>query len=110
MALFVLTDQPEFLLTAFKKAVDNNEVRTWSYDQDGDLTHTAERWVQKAWFRPKIRRELLYLPILSPTNSRMSTLVYAVYHGRLIESLLVHCDGLFTEARASSAPTADDVV
>lgn len=111
MALHFRTNTPKKLLAAFKKAIDEGKVVTWSYDADGDFTHTAQQWKSLAWLRPKvIEKEGLVLTILKPKNSKISSEVYAIYHGRFIESMLVHCDSLFTQAEATAYPADGDVV
>lgn len=111
MAIHFQTSTPKKLLAEFKKAIDDGKIVTWSYDSEGDFTHTAQQWKSQAWLRPKIReREELILVILKPKNSKVSSEVYAIYHGRFIESMLVHCDSLFTNAVATSFPADGDVV
>ena len=93
------------LLAAYKKAVDGGHVATWSYDSDGDFTHTADQWNKKAWLRPKIKEgTALVFYILKPEDDVLSSAIYAVYHGRFIETMLRHCDGLFDSARATAMP------
>jgi hypothetical protein len=111
MAIHFRTTPPKKLLAAFKKAIDDGKVATWSYDADGDFTHTAQQWKGQAWLRPKVKEgEDLTLTILKPKNSNISSEVYAIYHGRFIESMLVHCDSLFTDAAATALPADGDVV
>ena len=111
MALHFKTSTPKKLLATYKKLIDDGRVKTWSYDSDGDFTHTAEQWSRKAWLRPKIiEREELVFYILSPKESDLSSAVYAVYHGRFVESLLQHCDKLFSEASATAMPEAGDII
>lgn len=111
MAVHFKTTTPKKLLAAFKKAIDEGKIVTWSYDADGDFTHTAQQWKSLAWLRPKIREgEDLMLTILKPQKSKVSSQVYAIYHGRFIESMLVHCDSLFSEATATALPADGDVV
>jgi hypothetical protein len=110
MAIYFETKTPKKLLAAYKKAVDDGHVSTWSYDSDGDFTHAADQWNKKAWLRPKIKEgtELAFY-ILKPKESTLSSVVYAVYHGRFIESMLRHCDELFSSSRATSMPEGGDV-
>ncbi len=111
MAIHFKTNTPKKLLAEFKKTIDDGKIVTWSYDSDGDFTHTAQQWKFQAWLRPKIREgEELILIILKPKNSKVSSEVYAIYHGRFIESMLVHCDSFFTTAVATSFPADGDVV
>jgi len=111
MAVHFKTSTPKKLLATFKKAIDEGSVVTWGYDSDGDFTHTAQQWKSKAWLRPKILEgKELILTIVKPQNAKVSSEVYAVYHGRFIESMLVHCDSLFTDAIATAFPADGDIV
>jgi hypothetical protein len=111
MAIYVKTATPVELLATYKKAIDGGHVKTWAYDSDGDITHTAEQWNRKAWLRPKIQEgTALALYILTPKDQDLSSEIYAIYHGRFIESILRHCDKLFSEARATALPEGSDVI
>ena len=110
MAIYFNTSDPTRLLKEFKKKIDSKSILTWSYDQDGDFTHTPTQWIRKAWLRPKIENGKLALYILNPLNTHISTEVYAVYHGRFIESVLVHCDSLFSDCLSTAMPTTGDNV
>jgi hypothetical protein len=108
--IYFETKTPKKLLAAYKKAIDDGHVTTWSYDSDGDFTHTADQWSRKAWLRPKIEDgKALVFSIVKPQEATLSAVVYAVYHGRLIESMLRHCDELFIVGRASALPEGDDI-
>lgn len=111
MALHFITNQPKTLLNAFKNAIDEGRIVTWSYDSDNDFTHTAAQWKNLAWLRPKIKTESeLHFVILPPQDRHISSEVYAIYHGRFIEAMLRHCDKFFDNAIASSFPEAGDKV
>ncbi len=111
MAVHFETKTPKRLLAAYKKAIDDGHVTTWSHDRDGDFTHTVDQWRNKAWFRPQIIEGAeLILYILKPTDGTITTAIYAIYHGRFIESMLRHCDSLFSVARASAMPESGDTV
>ena len=110
MSITFKTYDPHGLLRAFKKAIDDGEIVTWSYDRDGDFTHTPEQWKSRAWLRPEIQSGQLYFYILTPANTNLSKVVYAVYHGRFIEAMLTHCDTLFTDGTASALPGNRDQV
>lgn len=110
MALYFKTDNPQKLLDEFKKAIKEGKTATWSPDKDGDFTHTPEQWKNLAWLRPKIEADKLALYILRPKDANITSLVYAVYHGRFIESMLLHCDNLFTDGTATAFPTGSDNV
>lgn len=111
MALHFKTDKPQKLLNTFKKAIDDGHVKTWSYDKDGDFTHATEQWKDKAWLRPRvISGRSLTLNILGPKNQKISSEVYAIYHGRFIEAMLRHCDELFSSGTASALPEDGDSI
>jgi hypothetical protein len=110
MAINFATTTPNKLLAAFKKAIDDKKVLTWAYDKDGDFYHTPEQWKDKAWLRPSVLDgQMLTLNYLTRTTTT-SKPDYAVYHGRFIETMLSHCDELFTTGSATSMPTNSDVV
>jgi len=111
MALHFKTATPNKLLSTYKKAIDDGHIATWSYDSEGDFTHTAEQWIKKAWLRPKIvANSELVLNIICPKEETISSMTYAIYHGRFIESMLRHCDSLFTEGCASAMPEEEDFI
>lgn len=108
MAVLVKTESPSSLLSAIKKAIDKDEVQTWSCDADGDFTHTTEQWRRRAWFRPVVREDRLVFNIFPPREKGISRVVYGIYHGRFIEMLLNHFDSRFKEATATALPIAGD--
>lgn len=111
MATNFYTNDPKGLLEAFKTAIDDGHVTTWSYDDDGDFTHTAEQWKEQAWLRPVIYTDQLTLNfVINPETKKSPRYLYGVYHGRFIETMLVHCDTLFTNASASALATNADRV
>jgi len=110
MAIRVTTAQPSAMLAAIKKAITERRVDTWSYDSDGDFTHTPPQWAKKAWLRPSIQAGALVLNILNPKGVTISKEVYAVFHGRFIEMLLAHFDTIFSDAQASAAVAVGDSV
>ena len=96
------------LLAAFKKAIDDKKVVTWSYDKDGDFTHTPQQWSGKAWLRPVVSQGRLTMNFLGPKGVTWE--VFGVYHGRFIESMIVHCNDLFTTGTATSKPATSDSI
>lgn len=106
MSIDFETNNPSALLAAFKKAIDDKHVETWSYDKDGDFTHTPPQWKSKAWLRPVISQGRLMMKFLGTKGTTWE--IYGVYHGRFIESMIVHCNSLFTKGAASAKPTSND--
>lgn len=110
MAIRVDTPNASALLSAIKETIDRGHIRTWSYDGDGDFTHTADQWNLKAWLRPTVQSGTLTFTIVTPKGQRLSKEIYGIYHGRFIEMLLVHFDEWFSDARATAMPTLLDIV
>lgn len=106
----IQTSAPQALLTAIKKAIDSNRVQTWTYDSDGDFTHSAPQWNHKAWLRPFVQSGALSLSILPPNGTKLSKEVYAIYHGRFIEMVLAHFDTEFSSGSATAMPVMSDLV
>ena len=110
MAIYFKTNNPQDLLVEFKSAIKKGHVSTWLCDEDGDFTHTPDQWKNRAWLRPKIEANKLALYIFGPKHVNISSEVYAIYHGRFIESMLRHCDQLFIDAISTALPRGSDSV
>jgi hypothetical protein len=109
MVRFETTD-PSALLQRIRSAIDAGRIVTWSYDKDGDFTHTRDQWMNRAWLRPSKETNKLSFFIVPPKGEEISRVIYAVYHGRFIESVLSHCDDAFTYAVATAFPEGADRV
>jgi hypothetical protein len=108
MSVQFMTDDPAKLLRDFKKKIKDGDIDTWKYDDAGDFTHTPDQWIHRAWLKPAIESDRLRLNIIRSKQYDFTWAIYGVYHGRFIESMLAHCQGLFTVGRATAKPgTAD---
>jgi hypothetical protein len=110
MAIYFTTNDPQKLLAAFMKKIDEKAIVTWSYDSDGDFTHTTPQWEKSAWLRPRVRDGKLALYIVCPKGKNITTTIYAIYHGRFIEAMLAHCDALFVQGQATAGIEGEDKV
>jgi hypothetical protein len=110
MALLFKTNSPQALLNDFKKKIDEGHVVTWSYDNDGDFTHTPDQWRAQAWMRPSIDLGGLKFNIVGHSKKNTTKALYGVYHGRLVESVATHCDDRFTDVTVTARPTNADIV
>lgn len=110
MAIYFSTSQPNGLLGAFKKAIDDGHIETWSYDSDGDFTHTPPQWKNLAWMRPVISSGLLTFRFLGSQARTTKKSTYGIYHGRFIESMLTHCDERFDSAQATAMAASGDQI
>ncbi|OUJ17093.1 hypothetical protein HK27_02180 [Acetobacter orientalis] len=108
MAVRVFTDAPEKLLSALKQAITDGVIQTWEIDSDGDLTHTSIQWGGKAWMRPHLLDDRVVFNIIASKKTSMSKTVYGVYHGRLIQTLLIHFDDKMKTVSATALGTVGD--
>ena len=108
MSVRAFTDNADGLLTRIKKLIDKGHITTWSYDSDGDFTHTPSQWKDKAWLRPQVQSDKLRLVILKSKTVPLTREVFAVYHGRFIEMLISHVADRYTSASASPNPVSGD--
>jgi hypothetical protein len=110
MSLSFNTTDPTSLLAKFKRAIDEGKVRTWTYDSQGDFTHTPDQWKKKAWMRPRLANGQLDFNIVAPRGESVTWEVYGVYHGRLAESVTTHLHDAFAAATATAKPVSGDLV
>jgi hypothetical protein len=109
--ILIPANDPARLLADIKLAIDAKRIRTWSYDDDGDFTHTAEQWLREAWLRPVLQKEHLQLVIIPPRDTHISSTIYAIYHGRFVEMVLRHFDGTLSgQIQVSIDPEDGDEV
>jgi hypothetical protein len=106
----IYTSSPSQLLKQFMHAIDQGHIVTWKYFRDGDFTHTPAQWASRAYMRPSLETGKLKFQIIKTPSSNVSVPVYAIYHGRLIESFLEHFDRSLSDASATALPFAGDVV
>ena len=110
MAVRAHSNSPQQLLNEINAAIRAGKVLTWQLDSEGDFTHSPEQWRNQAWFRPTIEPGMLVFKILGRKDVRMSTEVYAVYHGRFIEMLLAHFDQRFATVSSTAQPVVGEYV
>jgi len=110
MSVFVRTKAPKQLLENIQKGIDENKIRTWEYDRDGDFTYLAEQYARQAWLTPIIQSEGVAFGIIGVKGQKMGADIYAIYHGRFIQMLLEHFDTTIQFASASALPDKNDQI
>ena len=108
MAVYFSTRSPQALLDEFKKHISEGRVTTWEFDADGDFSPSLRQWNDAGWMVPAVEDGRLAFYILHRKGEVISTSAYAVFHGRLIESMLRFCDKLISEGRVTSFPEGRD--
>ncbi len=110
MALYVNTKDANALLNKLKKAIRDNQVRTWEIDQDGDYTYVPEQWKNEAWIRYRETRptpQCLVFGIVARKSKLLTKTVYGIYMGRFAEMLSTHFDDDFDSIEISSKLVRD---
>lgn len=104
MAVVIATPDPEGLLNQIRVNIDQERIKNWNYDQDGDFTHTPadKQFQNEAWMRPGVQPGCLVFSFVPRKDKATSQFVYAVYHGRLIEMLLTHFPASFDKVYATA--------
>ena len=94
MTIFVKTSSPGMLVDSIREKIKSQTIKTWTVDEDGDMTHAAEQWKYNAWIRTKIEPGLsrVVFYIICRNDRNLSVSDYAIYHGRFVEMLLTHFD------------------
>lgn len=88
MAIQIITSKPEILLEDIKNLIDAGKIDTWTYDADGDFTHSVEQWNNVAWFHPFFYRDRIIFGLIGRKGINISIDEYSIYHGRFIEMLV----------------------
>lgn len=87
MAVILKTNRPAWIIEQLHKRIDEHVIDTWTYDEDGDFTHTGQ-WQNKAWMCVHIENQRLYFYIIGRKSVDMTLMDYAVFHGRFVELIL----------------------
>jgi hypothetical protein len=115
MAVKIRASNPADLLAKIKKEINEGKIKTWTYETHNQKQYffhvtNDNQWKGKAWLLPNFEEELLVFNIIKPQSATVSTVAYAVFHGRFIEMLLAHFDKEFSIAWATAMPASGDVV
>lgn len=95
--LVVETSTPKKLLRDLKGAVSCGKIRVWDRDEEGDFTHTATQWGDKAWLRPIVSVGKLKFKMMRPRLARTTKAVYTFYQAHFAQMLLYHFGDRFSK-------------
>lgn len=115
MAVKIKTTDPSSLLAKIKRGISEGKIVTWTCETHNSKQYFShetsdKQWKGKAWLLPSFDGDVLVFNIIRPKTETISTVAYAVYHGRFIEMLLAHFEKDFSIAWATAMPVAGDVV
>ena len=103
MSIKFPTGTPQGLLDEIREAIDSGEVRSWSYDTEGDFTHDSTQWRDRAWLRPTVNAGALNFEVVKNKDLGLSKQVNGLYHGRFIDMLLTHFSDKISTVTATSS-------
>lgn len=111
MALYFSSSNPAGLQKKFEEAValgnKKDGIATWrKHKQSNHFTHTGPQFADGAWFHPKAEQGRLAFYLKFEQGKKFDPMLYAYYHGHLIETMIHHFDSHFT--LASATPNAVD--
>jgi len=98
MAVVVETEDADALLQHIRDLIEDEQIKIWNFEDDGDLNYKAKQYEGIAWFRPEKTSGGLRFKIMTNPKRKgeFTTEVKAIFHGRFIEMLLAHCTGHMT--------------
>lgn len=113
--MYLFSKDPQALLSSIKNAIMQGHIVTWKHSVHSGkdhFTHTTpdKQWENKAWLRAKVEADKLTFEIVRPKEKSVPRAVYAVYHGRFIQTTIDHVFNNFTVARATPNPVEGDDV
>jgi hypothetical protein len=108
MSIYVRTADPHKLISDINDKIKKSNIDTWSVDDEGDYTHTAIQWKNRAWFHPIFETDRVVFAIWGRVSENLSVVDYAIYHGRFVEMLLSHFDNECNNIEVTSLATSYD--
>lgn len=111
MAVIIQTNHPDILLDKIYEAIENKKAEKWECTEDGRLTYGALIWKNEAFFKPQIwvdDKELRFGLLKRKDRKHISSKLYATFHTKLIEMLLLRFDKDFKYVTATANRTDPD--
>ena len=89
MSIIVNTPNSTALLRKLQDAIDDEQIRTWSYDSHSFLYH-APQYEGKAHFELRSVDRALRFELVPPSSRGFDDEIYGVYHGHFAQMFLNH--------------------
>ena len=112
MAIIIITNNPDLLLDKIYEAIENKKAGKWISTEDGRLTYGTLLWKNEAFFKPQIwvdDKELRFGLLKRKDRKHISSKLYAYFHTKFIEMLLLKFDKYFTSVTATANRTEPDI-
>ena len=101
MAIIITSAQPRTLLKEIREQVHEGRLRNWRLKSGKYLAYVGDHG-NEAWLSPEISINELRFEITGPEVIGVNREMYAIYHGRFIETLLSCFTTWFTEVRVTA--------
>jgi hypothetical protein len=89
MSIWVTTREPNAFLAAIRRAIDDGRVRTWAYDENGDLHAKRKRTVvADAYFHPKTEADGVCFTLVLPSGGTIAGDFTFAWHTMQLMALL----------------------
>ena len=88
MAILIRTKHAQSIICRLKEQINNNQIPSWAYDDDGDFMSMDGSVV--AWMRPVVKSNRLDFYVIGRKDMEISIEEYAVFHSRFVEMLLTY--------------------
>lgn len=108
MSIFLRTDDPRALVSAFDGLLASKVVKAWIIDRYGNYFHDVPHWHDAAFFHPLTLGDGLRLNLhfIDKRCDRRSC--FSAFHGTMVETMLHHCADRFFDIHVSREPAYGD--
>lgn len=103
MAIIIKTNRPNTLPKQIKNDVEEEILKTWSLDKDGDFLHNPDQWIGKGWLRASIVEGFLRFGfVANPSNFKKDYFAHLQgrFTGMLINNLSDYFEHVTTTSKA----------
>lgn len=106
MGIIIKTNKPITLLKQIKNDVEEESLKTWSLNKDGDFFHNRDQWVGKGWLRALIDEGFLRFGFVE-NSSDFKKDYFAHIQGRFTGMLINNYSKYFEYVSTTSKPQKD---
>lgn len=95
MAILITLNREIDMADELRQLLERNLSDVWTMDTDHDMTMCSPQLAYHAWIRIKqedVEKKQVTFAIVSSTQYKLTTSLYAVYHSRFAELLLTYFD------------------
>lgn len=110
MSIFLRTDDPRALVSAFDGLIAAKEVRAWQIDRYGNYFLDVQPWHEATFFHPSTLGDGLRLNLHFIDKNCDKAAGFAAMHAAMVDAMLHRCGALFHDIHLSRGPAYGDEV